>query len=234
MRWTLALLATLVLGWSTPCAAEFVLQWHSYAAFPGSPNPSEAPLGARYFGDYDGDAIVDLILQDASNAGVLQVRNLATGILVGTINLGVDIPGAGATSVSAIGLTGMTERILVSYMDASASRGLAVYAWQSTPVAVPQAPAPQTQPMQARPNPFTRRTAVTFDLATPGTSEVEVFDVGGRLVRKLDAGKLAAGSHELEWDGTDQDGRGLSAGTYFYRLKVDGAVVGAQKAVMLR
>jgi flagellar hook assembly protein FlgD len=63
--------------------------------------------------------------------------------------------------------------------------------------------------------------------------ELHVFDVAGRVVRKLDAGQLATGTHEVEWDGTDESHRWLSAGAYLYALMVNGTKVGARKTVLL-
>jgi flagellar hook assembly protein FlgD len=42
-----------------------------------------------------------------------------------------------------------------------------------------------------------------------------VFDLGGRLVRTLHRGPLAAGPHAFEWNGRDQAGRRAAAGVYF-------------------
>ena len=40
----------------------------------------------------------------------------------------------------------------------------------------------------------------------------------GRLVRKVDTGRLEAGAHSLHWDGTDAGGRRMSSGVYFVSL----------------
>jgi flagellar hook assembly protein FlgD len=49
-------------------------------------------------------------------------------------------------------------------------------------------------------------------------ARLDVFDVSGRLVRKLGNGTFAAGSHVLEWDGRDGAGAPSAAGVYFVRL----------------
>jgi len=62
-------------------------------------------------------------------------------------------------------------------------------------------------------NPF--RAHTTLRLALPGgASRVEVHDVVGRRVRTL-AEALDAGGHVLAFDGRDDAGRTLAAGTYF-------------------
>ena len=86
--------------------------------------------------------------------------------------------------------------------------------------------------MITTPNPFQQRTMIHFTLDTPGQAELRILDVAGRVVRKLSAGRLASGPHQVEWDGTDESARSLSKGTYFYALVVDGRTVGSQKAVL--
>jgi hypothetical protein len=56
-------------------------------------------------------------------------------------------------------------------------------------------------------------------LAEPGPVTVELFDVAGRKVRTLMTGEMSAGVHELTWDGTDDAGRQVSNGFYFYRVR---------------
>jgi hypothetical protein len=84
------------------------------------------------------------------------------------------------------------------------------------------------------PNPFAARTVIPFSLDAPGHVELKIYDVAGRLVRGLAQGEFPAGPHRVVWDGRDAAGKTLRSGTYFYRLIVDGEVVGVRKAVLLR
>jgi hypothetical protein len=75
---------------------------------------------------------------------------------------------------------------------------------------------------QNHPNPFQSRTAISFTV--PGTIEsiptrLDLFDVSGRLVRTLLDGKIRPGPHDLIWDGMDANGRSMTAGVYFARLR---------------
>ncbi|HOX27046.1 MAG TPA: FlgD immunoglobulin-like domain containing protein [Candidatus Krumholzibacteria bacterium] len=74
------------------------------------------------------------------------------------------------------------------------------------------------------PNPFNPRTTLNFELARPGTVDLRVYDVAGRLVRVLrDAGAaLPAGRHQVDWDGADDGGRRLPSGVYVARLVASG------------
>lgn len=69
------------------------------------------------------------------------------------------------------------------------------------------------------PNPFNPSTTVAFELAVPGRVQLEVFDVRGRLIRRLVAMQLDAGRHEAVWDGRDDAGVGVASGTYVARLR---------------
>lgn len=85
-----------------------------------------------------------------------------------------------------------------------------------------------------RPNPFRDATTVSFRLAERTSVHLEVFDVRGRLVRRLEDGAIReAGTHRVTWDGRDERGRALPAGVYFSRLRA-GEVRSTEKLVLLR
>ena len=71
---------------------------------------------------------------------------------------------------------------------------------------------------QNQPNPFGARTSIAFSLDREQGVLLEIFDVTGRRVRTLDSATLPAGVHRSTWDGTNDAGRRVPAGTYFYRL----------------
>lgn len=73
---------------------------------------------------------------------------------------------------------------------------------------------------QAYPNPFNPSTHIEFALAEDTPTRLVVYDVLGQRVRTLvraDDG-LGAGFYSITWDGTDQQGREVGNGLYFYRL----------------
>jgi beta-glucanase (GH16 family) len=75
----------------------------------------------------------------------------------------------------------------------------------------------------AFPNPFNPATTIAYDLASPATVRLAVFDVAGQRVKTLVAGaRKGAGRHEVTWNGRDDAGRLAPAGVYFYRLEADG------------
>jgi hypothetical protein len=72
------------------------------------------------------------------------------------------------------------------------------------------------------PNPFNPRTSFSFDLHHPGHVSLVVIDVRGHLVRTLVDEVRSGGSHTVNWDGRDDQGRTLAAGIYLYRLQAAG------------
>ena len=74
--------------------------------------------------------------------------------------------------------------------------------------------------LQNTPNPFGLRTSIGFTLARSGRVRLGVFDLAGRRVRSLLEGERGAGRHDVAWDGRDDAGRAVRAGSYRYRLEL--------------
>jgi hypothetical protein len=73
------------------------------------------------------------------------------------------------------------------------------------------------------PNPFNPNTTIAFSLRDRGYVELTVFDVRGRVVRRLVRGERDAGLHiDVQWDGVNDQGMPVASGLYFYRLTAQG------------
>ncbi|MCB1182646.1 endonuclease/exonuclease/phosphatase family protein [bacterium] len=85
------------------------------------------------------------------------------------------------------------------------------------------------------PNPFNPSTRLFFELAAPATVELRVYDARGALVRRLDAGALAAGVHDVTWDGADDAGRPVASGVYHVQLRgaLPGGLVRDVRSIVL-
>jgi len=80
--------------------------------------------------------------------------------------------------------------------------------------------------VRVHPNPF--RSSTWVELHGVGDFEIEVYDVGGRMVRALRAGAAAEG---VAWDGRDAAGRPVATGIYVLRVR-DGQRVLARTKVL--
>jgi hypothetical protein len=94
---------------------------------------------------------------------------------------------------------------------------------------------PQTFALfQCYPNPFNPMTTIKFALPRPTPVTLHVYDMGGRLVRRLRDGDLEdAGTHEVIWKGKNDRGELVSSGTYLYRLSA-GTFVETRRMVLLK
>jgi hypothetical protein len=73
-----------------------------------------------------------------------------------------------------------------------------------------------------RPNPANPSASVTLYLEHPAFVDVAVFDIRGRLVRRLHAGALDAGERTLTWNGRSEDGHRVESGLYLVHARVGG------------
>jgi len=103
-----------------------------------------------------------------------------------------------------------------------------------------QQPVTRYQLEQNYPNPFSPpergfagnpSTEISFALPEAGKVTVRIFAATGQLVATLVDGEMAAGRHQLNWNGRNQSGQIVAAGVYLYRLIVtahDGSAVFTQ------
>jgi len=84
---------------------------------------------------------------------------------------------------------------------------------------------------QNYPNPFSllereifgnASTMINFSLPETGSVMVNIYSETGQLVRTLVDRELAAGRHQLSWNGRNQFGNAVAAGVYFCRMTATG------------
>jgi len=95
------------------------------------------------------------------------------------------------------------------------------------------APSLATALRPSFPNPSIEGGAIRFSVRSAGPVEVDLFDVSGRLVKRLAGGWYGAGEHAVDWRRSGQDGRDLANGMYIVRFRADG-VTQSQKLVLFR
>jgi hypothetical protein len=97
--------------------------------------------------------------------------------------------------------------------------------WNSNPTDVnidPHTQLPASYSLHTPyPNPFNPSTTISFDLPKRAGVKLVVFDVLGRELRKLIDQEMAPGAHSVKWDGTNDVGKAVASGVYFYRLSAD-------------
>jgi len=71
------------------------------------------------------------------------------------------------------------------------------------------------------PNPFSETLSIHYGVAADHRwVSVDVFDVGGRLVKTLREGPAQMGEYDVTWDGTNRRGVRVGSGVYFVRARV--------------
>ena len=69
------------------------------------------------------------------------------------------------------------------------------------------------------PNPFNPSTNISFDIKEEGNVLIEIFNIRGQRVRTLLNEFKTTGRYSVEWQGTDDNGRDVASGIYFYQMQ---------------
>jgi len=97
--------------------------------------------------------------------------------------------------------------------------------------------APSVQNMmlqQNYPNPFNPQTTINFTLKDNIHSlNLSIYNIKGQLVKTLYRGALQKGHYNLVWDGTNDSGKQVSSGIYFYKLS-NGKETQQKKMVLMK
>ena len=97
-----------------------------------------------------------------------------------------------------------------------------------------QAAVPSTIELgQNAPNPFNASTQISYKLPEAGNVSLILFNSLGQKITELVNAHQIAGTHRITWDGTDESGRVVGNGVYFYRLVTD-AGVQSERMVLLK
>lgn len=69
------------------------------------------------------------------------------------------------------------------------------------------------------PNPFSRQTEILFTIPSERWVRLAIQSAEGRSVARLIDQMISGGGHRVTWSGSDDRGRALPSGSYFYRLE---------------
>lgn len=78
--------------------------------------------------------------------------------------------------------------------------------------------------LQNFPNPFNPTTTISYRLETASHVQLTIYDITGKLVRKLCDEIRSSGNHAVVWNSTNDQNQHVASGTYLYRLNVGGKV----------
>ena len=86
---------------------------------------------------------------------------------------------------------------------------------------------------QNYPNPFNPVTTLRYDLPEPSNVNIIIYDMLGRQVKTLINQNQDAGHKSIRWNATNDYGKPVSAGVYFYRIQA-GQFRQTKKMVLLK
>jgi hypothetical protein len=179
--------------------------------------------------DLNGDGLLDLAVVDGNWAMgpalvVLVGQRDGVPVLEGRYPL----PGTGGEVLAGdVNGDGATELVVLGRSVEGGPGGAFVFLNQGVPaataIAAETGTTPSTLALGANyPNPFNPATTIPFMVpAEAGDADLTIYNVLGQPVRQVWTGPLAAGEHQLTWDGRDTQGQPVAAGVYVYRLQVD-------------
>ncbi len=87
--------------------------------------------------------------------------------------------------------------------------------------------------MQNYPNPFNPETIIEYLVPENGSVELSIYNMLGQKVRTLVSGVRQAGTYQVHWDGTDNNGNRVSSGVYLYSLRGTNALI-TKKMVLMK
>ncbi len=74
---------------------------------------------------------------------------------------------------------------------------------------------------QNYPNPFNPSTIIQFSLPRLSKVKIDVYNILGQSVRHLVNEEKPAGQYQVIWNGLDNNGKSVSSGIYFYKIKTE-------------
>jgi hypothetical protein len=165
-------------------------------------------------------------------AAIYTPENLGSGRQAKTLMMGWTFGTFGGPGAVALGLTQQGSRFTVTRggehllwlnMLTNMAQGCAAFA---TPVGIGDLPGQDGSSFVnflnlRSENPMKSGSAtISFGIVKTEKVVVSIFDVSGRRVKKLADRVFEGGkNHDLRWDGTNEEGRSVARGVYFYQLR---------------
>jgi formylglycine-generating enzyme required for sulfatase activity len=166
---------------------------------------------------------------------ILRIAVIAWGLLIGLawgetfqvsgkIDLAIDGTPAAGVRVNLFDLTDLRH----SFSTMTDAEGNFIFTLES-----PSAALPSTfQLLQNFPNPFNPSTTIPYELGTASHVRLEIFNALGQRVRTLIDEVRPAGQQTAHWDARNEQGQGVAAGVYIYRLTSEGSSLSRQMVLL--
>jgi len=97
----------------------------------------------------------------------------------------------------------------------------------------PVVPVAATELKNNFPNPFNPETTIAYSVKEASPVTIEIYNVKGQLVKTLVNEAKEAGNHSVVWKGTDNNGRSVSSGIYYYKM-IAGKYSSTKKMIMMK
>jgi hypothetical protein len=104
----------------------------------------------------------------------------------------------------------------------------------ATPVSNEDLVNPAVTQLQGNyPNPFNPETTISFSLKESQFVNIDIYNILGQRVKTLVANEMNKGTHSLIWNGTDNGGRNVASGIYFYKMQA-GKYSSTKKMILMK
>ncbi len=86
---------------------------------------------------------------------------------------------------------------------------------------------------KAVPNPFNPVTSIYFNIPEDSNVTLDIYNLRGQRIRHLINGVFDEGEHIGQWNGTDDNGKAVATGIYYYVLEAGGSSI-SRKLLLLK
>jgi hypothetical protein len=92
----------------------------------------------------------------------------------------------------------------------------------------------ETELLKNFPNPFNPETIIYYQLPENSEVNLSIYNIKGQKVKTLANKVIPVGEHSVIWNGRDSNGKRVSSGIYFYKLKVNGKSEAVRRCLLLK
>jgi len=87
---------------------------------------------------------------------------------------------------------------------------------------------------QNYPNPFNPVTHIKYDLPEATKVNIMVYDINGRMIKRLIDQNMEAGYHSITWNSLNDNGISVPSGIYFYQILLDNKLHSSRKMLLIK